>query len=44
VKSRQGTHFYKGQVGRFREHYSQEEQKLLAEKFGRHLEKMGYEA
>jgi hypothetical protein len=43
VQGQQGTHFYKGQVGRFRERYSAEEQKILAEKFGRSLEKMGYE-
>jgi len=43
VQARQGTHFYKGQVGRFRERYSTQEQKILAEKFGPYLEKMGYE-
>jgi hypothetical protein len=42
VQSQQGTHFFKGQVGRFRERYSAEEQQVLAEKFGRYLEKMGY--
>lgn len=44
VQTRQGTHFYKGQVGRFRERYSVEEQKILVNKFGPYLEKMGYEA
>ncbi len=43
AQARQGTHFYKGQVGRFRERYSAQEQKILAEKFGPYLEKMGYE-
>ena len=42
VQGQQGTHFFKGQVGRFRERYSAEEQQVLAEKFGRYLEKMGY--
>ena len=42
VQGQQGTHFFKGQVGRFRERYSVEEQQVLAEKFGRYLEKMGY--
>ena len=35
VQGQQGTHFFKGQVGRFRERYSVEEQKILAEKFGK---------
>jgi len=39
----QGTHFYKGQVGRFRERYSPDEQKILAKAFGPQLEKMGYQ-
>ena len=43
AQGQQGTHFFKGQVGRFRERYSAEEQKILATKFGRYLEKMGYE-
>jgi hypothetical protein len=43
VQGQQGTHFFKGQVGRFRERYSAEEQKILAQKFGPYLEKMGYE-
>jgi hypothetical protein len=42
MQGQQGTHFFKGQVGRFREHYSAEEQRILVEKFGRYLEKMGY--
>ena len=43
VQGQQGTHFFKGQVGRFRERYSAEEQKILADKFGKYLERMGYE-
>jgi hypothetical protein len=43
VQDQQGTHFFKGQVGRFRERYSPAEQRVLADKFGRYLEKMGYE-
>jgi hypothetical protein len=42
VEGRQGTHFFKGQVGRFREVYSPEQQKVLAERFGAFLPKMGY--
>lgn len=38
----QGLHFYKGKIGRFREAYSLEQQAILAERFGIHLEKMGY--
>jgi len=43
AQGQQGTHFFKGQVGRFRERYSVEEQKILADKFGKYLTKMGYE-
>jgi len=43
TQARQGTHFFKGQVGRFRERYSADEQKIVAERFGKALEKMGYE-
>ena len=43
AQGQQGTHYFKGQVGRFRERYSPEEQRVLAEKFGSALEKMGYE-
>jgi hypothetical protein len=43
VQDQQGTHFFKGQVGRFRERYSVDEQKILADKFGPALRKMGYE-
>lgn len=43
VQGQQGTHFFKGQVGRFRERYSAQEQNLLADKFGPALIKMGYD-
>jgi len=43
AQGQQGTHFFKGQIGRFRERYSPEEQKQLLEKFGPTLKKMGYE-
>lgn len=39
----QGTHFFKGQVGRFRERYSAQEQAVLSARFGASLQKMGYE-
>ncbi len=39
----QGTHFFKGQIGRFRQFYTREQQKLLADHFGPFLSPMGYE-
>jgi hypothetical protein len=42
VEGRQGTHFYKGKIGRFRDAYTADQQKLLAERFGSFLPKMGY--
>jgi len=42
VEGQQGTHFYKGRIGRFRESYKESEQILLQEKFGPYLRKMGY--
>lgn len=42
AEGQQGTHFFKGRIGRFREAYSAEQQKLLAEKFQALLPKMGY--
>lgn len=39
----QGLHFYKGRIGRFRESYNAQEQKIMAERFGPALAKMGYE-
>jgi hypothetical protein len=43
VQGQQGTHFYKGQVGRFRERYTEEEKKALVERFGATLQRMGYD-
>lgn len=43
AQGQQGTHYYKGQVGRFRERYTTQEQAMLVEKFGETLKKMGYE-
>lgn len=42
AEGRQGTHFFKGRVGRFREAFSTAQQATLAVKFGPYLEKMGY--
>jgi hypothetical protein len=42
VAGQQGTHFFKGKMGRFREVYSPEQQKILAERFRVFLSKMGY--
>lgn len=42
AEAQQGTHFFKGKIGRFREAYSSEQQKLLNEKFKAFLPKMGY--
>lgn len=41
---RQGLHFYKGKIGRFRESYTQDQQRIMAQYFGPALKKMGYEA
>jgi aryl sulfotransferase len=43
AEGQQGLHFYKGQIGRFREAYSAEEQVILNEKLRPYLERMGYE-
>ncbi len=42
AEGRQGTHFFKGRVGRFREAFSAGEQELLAAHFGSYLSRMGY--
>ena len=42
VEGQQGTHFFKGKIGRFRDAYTAEQQKLLAERFSPFLLKMGY--
>lgn len=42
-EGQQGLHFYKGRIGRFREAYATAEQEIMGQKFGPHLQKMGYE-
>jgi len=39
---KQGLHFYKGKIGRFREAYGPEQQAAMAERFGPYLDRMGY--
>jgi len=43
-EGREGLHFFKGKIGRFRESYSPEQQTILKEKMGAFLPRMGYEA
>jgi hypothetical protein len=43
AEGQQGLHFYKGQVGRFRQSYTAEQQASLTGWFGPYLQKMGYE-
>lgn len=43
VEGQKGLHFNKGQIGRFRESYSDEQQAQLKEKMGAYLVRMGYE-
>lgn len=40
----QGLHFYKGKIGRFRESYTEAQQKVLNDRLGAWLAQMGYEA
>ena len=42
AEGRQGTHFFKGRIGRFREAFSEPEQSLLAQRLGPALARMGY--
>ncbi len=42
AEGQQGLHYYKGQIGRFRQSYSPEEQQVLAARLGSYLSKMGY--
>ena len=42
AEGQQGTHFFKGQIGRFRESYSAEQLKVLAARLGPYLSRMGY--
>lgn len=43
ARSRQGLHFFKGKIGRFRDVYSTQEQDMLSDRFGPYLRTMGYE-
>lgn len=43
AEGKQGTHFQKGKVGRFRDSYSTDQQKVMANNFGSVLVKMRYE-
>ena len=43
-EGQQGLHFFKGKIGRFRQSYSEEEQKLMLERFGGALRSMGYDS
>ena len=42
AEGRQGTHFFKGKIGRFREVFSADQQAALAQRFGPFLARMGY--
>jgi hypothetical protein len=42
-EGRDGLHFYKGQIGRFRERFTQAELKKMADRFAPYLTRMGYE-
>ncbi len=44
AEGQQGTHFFKGQIGRFRESYSPEQQQAMLARLGAYLSKMGYAA
>ncbi|MBN1303040.1 MAG: sulfotransferase domain-containing protein [Anaerolineales bacterium] len=44
AEGQQGLHFFKGKIGRFREVYTPEQQKVLLENFGAYLERMGYDS
>lgn len=44
AEGQQGTHFFKGQIGRFRQSYSPEQQAALISRLGPFLARMGYAA
>jgi hypothetical protein len=44
VEGQQGTHFFKGKIGRFRQSYSAEQLQLLVARLGPFLSRMGYPA
>jgi hypothetical protein len=43
AEGQQGLHFFKGKIGRFRESYTPDQQRVMAERFRSALEKMGYQ-
>jgi hypothetical protein len=43
AEGQQGLHFFKGQIGRFRESYPAEEQAILRDNLCTYLQRMGYE-
>ena len=44
AEGQQGTHFFKGQIGRFRQFYTPEQQQALLARLGTYLSRMGYAA
>src|SRR5512140_3302202 len=44
AEGQQGTHFFKGQIGRFRQSYSPEQQQTMLARLGTYLARMGYPA
>jgi hypothetical protein len=42
-EGKDGLHFFKGQIGRFRERFSIEEQKRISDKLAKYLPRMGYD-
>ncbi len=44
AEGQQGTHFFKGRIGRFRDSYSPEQQQAMLARLGPYLSKMGYAA
>lgn len=42
VQGQQGLHYFKGQIGRFREAYSEEQRSILSQKLAEYLPRMGY--
>lgn len=44
AEGQQGTHFFKGQIGRFRKSYSPEQQQVMVNRLGAYLSRMGYAA
>jgi hypothetical protein len=42
AEDRQGTHFFKGRIGRFRDEYSVQQQGKLADRLASYLARMGY--